>query len=1143
MSGLKRVLWKDILRSFTHSKGRFFSIMGLMMLGAFALVGLKVTGPDMRAAGTDYFSRYQSADLTVIGSAGLDQADVAALNQTKGASKIEYGYLKDLVVKGTQQSYRVFSKSAALSQYELVKGRLPDRENEIAVAAKVSGSYPLGSTITFTEKADLSGQPALSRHRFKVVGWVNSSEILSGVNMGQTTAGTGELNSYAVVLPAVFQTDYYMLARLSFRDTAGLDPYGDEYAAKIQAHKQVLNRALRQQPAARAATIKATYQRQITAAQAKIAQAKQKLTTAQQQLTKTGQQLTAGQAQLDQTKAQLAAARVKLDLARQQLATAQQQLSPASAALKSGQAKLQKGQAELTAKSAQLTQQRQTYQHKLQQWQTSQQQVATQKQQLTAAKQGYALRQTQLAQQAQELSQQLAAPGLSAAAQAKLQAQLQQVETARQQVAQQEQAFMTTTYQPGMTKLAAAGQSLTQQRHALQQAEQQLQAAANKLAQGRAAWQTQTGQWRTQHRLYQQKQADYQTGRRAYQQELQTWQQGQAAWQAGQTTLTTQQRANEQAQAKLTTGQKTAQQQISTTERRIKQARRDLANLATPTYTVASRREIPGGEGYKIYGSVAKIVDALANIFPIFLYFVAALVTFTTMTRFVDEERTNSGTLKALGYGNREIIRKFTVYGLVASVLGSAVGIFLGHTLLPLIVNNAYHKGFTLPRIKLVFHLGVTVVAVLLALISAVLPAWLVASRELREKPAALLLPAAPTAGSKIFLERLKPLWRRLSFTHKVTARNLFRYKKRMLMTIFGVSGAVTMLFAGFSVQHSISGISQRQFGELIHYDLIVARNATNTSQQNQAVTKLLQQPAVTKTAAIHYEEMTKVAGADQDTQAIKLIVPQSTRNFTDYISLVQRRTGRKLSFQTGRVIISERLAKLLQVKRGDQITLKDATGKARQLKVGGITEMYLGHFVLMNRTTYQRLFQQDFQANANLVDLRQRTSANTKRQAAAFMKLAGVAGVVQNTTLTKQIAVIVQSLDKIMKVLIVIAGLLAIVILYNLTNINVSERIRELSTIKVLGFYDQEVTMYIYRETILLTILGILTGFGLGELLHEYIIKVVPPDDVMFNPVLSANSFWIPTLIVGLVTVGLGYVVNYRLKHIDMLAALKSMD
>lgn len=481
-------------------------------------------------------------------------------------------------------------------------------------------------------------------------------------------------------------------------------------------------------------------------------------------------------------------------------------------------------------------------------------------------------------------------------------------------------------------------------------------------------------------------------------------------------------------------------------ERQITLAEEKIDNLTVPAYSVSGRREGLTSQGYRVYMVIEGIVAKLADIFPIFLYFVAALVTFSTMGRMVDEERTNSGTLKALGYGNADVMLKFTVYGFAASTLGTCIGVLAGHTLLPLIVAHAYSAGFTMPDIMLKFHPWITMAAFALAWISAVVPAWLAASKELREKPASLLLPKPPAKGSKILLEHFPPLWNRLNFTHKVTARNIFRYKTRMFMTIFGVCGAVSLLTAGLAVQSSIGQIGNRQFEELIHYDLIVAEESDTDSAQ-------------------------------------------------------------------------------------------------RTIKVAGISEMYIGHFIFMNAQCCEHVFGDQYSTNAYMVRLKDHSNANTERQGAKFMKLAAVRGVVQNTTQKNMVSTIVGSLNQIMEVLILVAVLLAVVILYNLTNLNVSERIRELSTIKVLGFHTSETTMYIYRETILLSLLGILAGYGFGEWLHRYIITEVPPDEVMFDPAISWIALASPAIVVAVVLAVLGWIVYRQLETVDMLEALKSVE
>ena len=1251
----KKMLWKDVFKSISKSKGRFFSIVGLMLLGSFALVGLKVTGPDMRATGENYVNRLDSADITVISPLGLDDFDVKTLNKTKGTQHIEYGYLKDVVIKGSDESIRLYSMGKDLSGYHLVKGRLPENTNEIALDNIHNEKYQIGDTFKVAEKADATGTKILKTNNFKIVGFVYSGEILSNVNMGQSTAGSGELKGYGVVTKETFDSPYYMLARMSFKDTVAVDPYSDNYTNKIQAHKEALSKLLENQPEIRLAAIQKEYQQQIDAGQKKIDDAKKQLADAKEQLAAGELKMKAGQEQIQQAQdaisqgeTQLASAKEalssgkttleekwtqlqvgnsQLDRAKSSLDVGAVQLSEAANAIADGKSQLDSGQRQITQKEAELTAAKQEYADKKAQLDTAQVTYSTGKskydaaekeiekneQQLETGKDKYesGLQQlstgidqvnaglSQIQQQLADIEKALAQPDLPENQKQQLAAQQQtlnqkKVEAQKQlaaltikQTATQAEydAFKTNTYTPGKTKLETAKKELAAQKKALNQAaekirtgQQQLTAAEAQIINGEqqlaAAKETIAANQQVlaeKEQEYQAALAQYNSGLASYNQNQAAYYAGLAQWTQGVETLDTKSaeyQANKdklaaakseladketdlsEAKDELAEKQKAfaekepdAKKGIEEAEEKLNDAQETLDKLKAPVYSLDSRREIPGSEGYKMYSTISEIVDALANVFPIFLYFVAALVTSTTMARFVDEERINSGTLKALGYSNKDVLKKFTFYGLVSSLLGTIIGIILGHTLLPLIVYNAYHDGFVFQTIELHFNPGISLVAILLAVISSVGPAWLVAASELKEQPATLLLPKPPAAGSKILLERMPFIWKKMSFTHKVTARNIFRYKKRMLMTIFGVAGAVALLFAGFSVQHSIGEISERQFGEIIHYDMIIAETDHLLAKQKTEVEDQLKETEVKESLGIHFESMTKIAGANKDAQEIKLIVPSDTKKLPNYVSLDNRKSGANLTLPDDGVVVSERLAKLLNVQIGDTITLQDGENISRKLKISGIAEMYMGHFIFASKTSYARIFETDYQTNAYLVNLENNSLGNTEKQAAKFMNLAGVKGVVQNTTMINQVHTIVNSLNKIMKVLIVIAALLGIVILYNLTNINVSERIRELSTIKVLGFYDGEVTMYIYRETILLTILGVLAGFGIGEALHRYIITVVPPDDVMFNPALGTTSFVIPAIIIALVTAILGFVVNYRLKNVDMLEALKSVD
>lgn len=1209
---VSKTYWKDIRQSFSSSKGRVVSIVSLMALGSFALIGLKVTAPDMRTTGEHFFAEHQVADLFVISDYGLSQSDQTLLKSLDDEATIEYGYFKDVVVAGSTDSFRIFSRPQELSTYEVVEGSLPSQTDEIALSAAYQGDYQIGDTITFDEKADADRQ-VLTQHTFTITGFVNSSELLSRVSLGQSRAGSGELNGYAVVPEATFHSDVYMIARIAYDDLAALNPYEQTYLDKIYEDKKAVKELLADQPAIRLAEVKKNAQEQINEGYGKIAEAEDKLASAKSQLTDAQTQISDGESQLASGQSEIASAEATLTDAASQLASGKATLDSSYAQLVDADKQLSAGWSQLTSSKATLASAAVQIAQADQELASKKSELDSAATQLTAASQTIAENEAALTAAKSELNSKTAeltaaksqldqAAATIATGQAQLTAakdtlvaqiaQLQaagidpttvvEVTTAQASITQKEAELTAaeTSYQSKLADYQAAEKLLTQKTAEYEAGVSQLAAAktelANKqtqydagLAQYNAAVTTLTAkkteyetglfQYTSAYETLISKQVQYDSGWSQYQSGLATWNSKEAEYQSGlvsleeaKATLASKTAELEEAKAKLASKQSEydskkseADAEIAEKKADLQKAQKTVDNLALPTYAAYTRREIPGSQGYLSYENNASIIDSVGNIFPVVLYFIASLVTFTTMVRFVDEERLKAGTLRALGYDSKDIVRKFVIYGAVTGLVGTAIGTLLGHLLLPSIIYSTYSSKIVLAPIELHFYPFKTLLAVTLGLLSTVLPAILVARKELAEQPAQLLLPKPPVAGDKIFMERIKPLWSRMSFTQKVTARNIFRYKQRMLMTIFGVCGSIALLFAGLGVRSSIADLNNRQFKDIIKYDMIVATNSNLTTEEETALTHQLDSSAISQEMPVHYETVTKVAGSKKDEQSITLLAADSSQDeeFRDYINLVNRESQEDLSLSLDGAIISEKLATLLGVQVGDTITVQDSNDKDVTIRVAGITEMYMSHFIFMSSSYYEEAFEATPEENARVIILKDNSVTNTNQVASDFMELDAVKGVVQNTILKEQVNIIVHSLNRVMFILIMISVLLAIVILYNLTNINVAERIRELSTIKVLGFYSKEVTMYIYRESIYLSLIGILVGFVMGIGLHRYMITIIPPESIMFNPALGYLIYLVPAAVIIAILVVLGLVVNQWLKKVDMLEALKSVE
>lgn len=835
------MLWRDIKRSLGKSIGRFISIVCMVALGSFALVGLTVTGPDMRSTADRYFSSHQLADISVTSTVGLDDSEIKAINNAQDVTKVEYGSFKDVAVKGHDDSVRVFTTTKSISTYEVRQGRMPRTTGEIALDEQTATKHPVGSTISFTEKPDAMGHTMLKSPKYKVTGVIRSSEIISPVNHGQSDSGAGTLDGYAAVTPKAFNAGKHNIARLRYAALDSMpDHFSDAYVKKMHQEKDLLNDAL----------------------------------------------------------------------------------------------------------------------------------------------------------------------------------------------------------------------------------------------DNRDATATQTS-------------ATAQTG-----------------------TTTTQGESSQSG---------TPSSQI--------------------LYSVVSRNEVPGGTGYTSYETISRVIDSLASIFPVFMYLIAALLTFTSMTRFVEEDRINAGTLKALGYTNRDVIKKFVVYGSAAGVFGGILGAIAGEFGMPKIFYQAYGVGFAVPEITTQLNLPIISISLVLALAVTVLPAYIAAHHELKEHTRTLLAPKPPASGSSIVLEKITWLWNTLSFKYKIVMRNIFRYRARSLMTIIGVCGSLALLIAGVGVQHSIATINDLQYHDIIDYDLIAAQRPNLTSAQKAGINKRLKSNNIKSSKSIHFEHVTVNAGPRDSKQDISVIAPSSTSDLNGYVKLQNRTSHTPLKLTGDGAVISERLSTLTGAGVGDDIIVNDSAGNKRVVPITGVCEMYVGHFIFMNSHAYQKIFHDKYAPNAGMIELKDRSLGNAKHVAAQFMHTDGISTVAQNSMFINQTQVLSHALTILMEVLILASVLLDLVILYNLNNLNISERVRELSTIKVLGYSNRETTLYIYRETILLTIAGIVLGVGLGMGLHHTIIQRVAPDTMMFDQRFTLSEFLLPLIIIALVTFVLGLYVMRRMRKIDMLKALQARE
>jgi len=585
------------------------------------------------------------------------------------------------------------------------------------------------------------------------------------------------------------------------------------------------------------------------------------------------------------------------------------------------------------------------------------------------------------------------------------------------------------------------------------------------------------------------------------------------------------------AEEEYKTSKEKAEKELSDAWSKIEDAQTDLNKIEKGKWYVLDRNS---HYSYVDYGGAADSIDALAKVFPLFFALVAALVCLTTMTRMVDEQRGNIGTLKALGYGNLDIASKYILYALMATLFGSVLGISLGFTVFPIVIFNSYGIMYILPPATLLFNWTLAISISLVAIGITTLTAFLACINELRETPSSLMRPKAPKVGKRIFLERIPFIWNRLNFSSKVTTRNIFRYKRRFFMTVFGIAGCTALILSAFGIKDSIRTIVDRQFGTVFTYDMTI-RLESDSEKYIYDDDRISSYELIGRESGI-----LSLNNLEKD---IAIIVPRDIKNVENFIHLQNRKNEKHIKIPEKGVIITEQVSRNMGIKVGDEISLINSDDKEAKTKVSGIAENYLFNYVYLSPGYYKEIFNENVEFNEAIGTIKDTTEDSEDNLSRDLMEKEGISNVSFNTATKEDFEDTIRSLNYAVLVMIVSAGALAFVVLYNLTNVNISERIREIATIKVLGFYDNEVSAYIYRENTVLTLIGTAVGLVIGIFLHRYIMITVEMENMMFGLTLNIKSYIISVIL----TLGFAVFVNmamyYKLRNVEMVESLKSVD
>lgn len=586
--------------------------------------------------------------------------------------------------------------------------------------------------------------------------------------------------------------------------------------------------------------------------------------------------------------------------------------------------------------------------------------------------------------------------------------------------------------------------------------------------------------------------------------------------------------------------QKDAEDEIAENQQKLDDAKKELEDLEKPEWMVTDREDLPE---YTDYGDNADRLRNIGQVFPVIFFLVAALISLTTMTRMVEEQRTQIGTLKALGYKKSAIAAKYICYAFFATLLGSVLGMLIGEKIIPYIIITAYGIMYhnVANTISIDYQPGFALIASAASVVCTVGATFFASGKELQETPASLMRPPAPKEGKRVLLERLTFIWKHLSFSWKSTIRNLFRYKKRLIMTVFGIAGSMGLMLVGFGLQDSISDIAAIQYRELQHYDGMVIEDSDATEEEHAELFEYMKENE--QIAHCNRVQMTKISAPKGSSNiSIYLFVPESLSEFAKDVTLKNRITGETYELTDEGAAISEKTASLLGLKVGDMIPLKKGD-KEYKVRVAVITENYMSHYLYMTPRVYEQTFGEKPEYENIVFTMQEDCKDDLEMAGTRILAYPGALSISYTSSLASQVDRMLSTLDAVILVLIVSAGMLAFVVLYNLNNINITERQRELATLKVLGFYDGEVSQYVLRENVILTVLGIMFGAVFGILIHRYVITTVEVDAVMFGRNIKLLSFLYSGILTSIFSIVVNGVMHFKLKTIDMVESLKSVE
>lgn len=1112
MKNTKKATRKDFYMEIRRSLGRFLSILFIVALGVAFFSGIRAGEPDMRLSGDAYFDGSGLMDIKAVCTYGVTGDDVRAMEAEEGVACAEGAYSADFLYSTAdqQQVLHVMSLQEELNQVTVSEGRLPGKIGECL--ADDNSEFQIGDRIRLESGTEDEVSDTLKTDTLTVVGRGNSPCYLS-YGRGSSAVGDGSIRAFLAVPEDTFDMDVFSEVYLQVEGAKELLAFTDEYDDRIKEVMDGVERLTDERAAVRKKSLKDEANEKLSEAREeleegrkearkKLDDAANEIADAEKQLKDARKQIEDGRAQIANAKSTLSAKQKELDAARVQYQDGVAQLNEGKAAYEEGLLQYETARAEADARI-----------------EDGQKLLAGLQEQIAADESEYRSLMAQIEELRAQMDTSGSQDGASDEQNAEIERQIAELNLRAQTIAARLEGERQA-YTLGMAgievvrrELDSAGAELEAAKGQIDAAEAELAAAPARLSFG----QSQINSGWSELKAQEEKLA------------------------SGEAEIVSNEAKLADAKKEYEKGKSKAETEIADGEKKIADAEADIEGIETPKWYVYDRSTLIEYSGF---GENAERLGAIGRVFPVLFFLVAALISLTSMTRMVEEQRTAIGTMKALGYGKASIASKYIGYALLATAGGSIIGVLIGEKLLPYIIVYAYGILYQhLPEILVPYNWTYAAMASGAAVFCTILATVMACYKELDAQPAVLMRPPAPKNGRRVFLERIGIIWRHLNFTWKSTIRNLMRYKKRFFMTIFGIGGCMALMLVGFGLKDSCYEIANLQFAEIQFYDGSVYLKDDIDEKQKEELTEALDnEKQITQYMEAYMQNVTLTNGKKEC--AAYECVFGSAEDIPQFVDFHDRKSKERYELTDDGVIISEKTAKLLDAKTGDVIEIKDEENGNKRVKVAQICENYMGHYIYFTPACYEKAYKEKPEYNSILfVTKESGTDSELEKIGRNILKQDAALSVSYTRDIEKQLDDMLRSLNLVIVVLIISAGMLAFVVLYNLNTVNIAERKRELATLKVLGFYNTEVAEYVYRENILLTFLGAVVGAVLGRFLHLFIIETVEVDSAMFGRNINMPSYLYSLLLTVAFSMMINGVMYFKLKKIDMVESLKSIE